>query len=42
MALERSLEEVHEHLDLVLQKPSTKLDERLLEHFDRQVSGSYE
>ncbi|MDI1492377.1 MAG: hypothetical protein OHK93_003591 [Ramalina farinacea] len=38
MALERSLREVHEHLGLVLQKPSTSLDERLLEHIDRQVS----
>ena len=42
MALDRSLGEVHEHLRLVLQKPSTSLDERLLEHIDRQVSGPYE
>ena len=42
MALERSLGEVHEHLRLVLQKPSTTLDGRLLEHIDRQVSGPYE
>lgn len=42
MASDKTFDRVHEHLRFVLQKPSTKLDECLLEHIDRQVSGPYE
>ena len=39
MALLELVDEVHSHLQEIREDPSRALDQKLLEHIDRQVTG---